>query len=62
VRLAVLNIPICASYVLNGIEVNPAQIGGYRVPCDRRAVTVGNEAMVGRSPNLALRLASGLAL
>ena len=32
--------------------------GGYRVPCDRRAVTVGNEAMVGRSPNLALRLAS----
>jgi hypothetical protein len=28
------------------------------VPCDRRAVTVGNEAMVGRSPNLALRLAS----
>ena len=32
--------------------------GGYRVPCDRRAVTFGNEAMVGRSPNLALRLAS----
>ena len=32
--------------------------GGYRVPCDRRAVTVGNEAMVGHSPKLALRLAS----
>src|SRR5262249_51567244 len=49
--------PMTLSYRSCSANMN-SPYGGYRVPCDRRAVTVGNEATIWCPPNLALQLAS----
>jgi hypothetical protein len=50
------NDPICPGTAISRSPLMKAQIGGYRVPCDRRAVTVGNIAPV---PGLASQVPGG---